>query len=675
MALADAHNDYEQTFKVLSNMVYSKPIALAALSQKTGIKLAELIRVCGRLEKEKIIRRSLENGNTYYILILEDYRDRIDELMGAEEEMDDTQRKELLARQNASNQNSRDAILKRRSMRASKGDEPEKVEPSVQIIKGPERISAMDLVAINRSTMANQRILRNKRQSESLPSVTPGQLLDSSSGINPSLSGGFRKTGMSSSSYKAIYVNKPVRGPQSSRSSFTSMPSGTYDSLCFDRSDTNFKQKEDIEPPSLGPIVPCKLAGSAASELKEDEVRRRLGFTDEDRVITILTPKPCHELWAACSALANAGGGTIILGMKRYGSGENANYFVKAIAKPEESIKTLVRAFNDRTYISDCPRDPEFIKIVQFGHKKLLSITIDPAQLSPAPLYTSHDSFCARDTAGCYMFKDGEIVHCAEDEVKQLWESKRLGACKPDWEQQDELIPVTMERKVKLNIPAGFDENVRPLSTNKCTYGQPLEYQFKYGKHRPYPGKLPPEREPVDLMEKVLAAQRAIQVNKQSSEKQIEPCRNVEMPTKENAKAAAVTPKEAVPASVLQGLLFAEDITVVAKETTKPECNKCAVVEEMDAPAAGSNLDMPPLLKDYDRAKLEEIAAPAVEHSRLPTIRLCEIAAELLQAVRLKPTELADLLNRKLVPVRDKVLPKIKESYDVQIVDGYYFIR
>lgn len=681
MALSDARRDYELVLKILANMVYSKPVALVSISQKTGIKLAELIDFCSMLEKEKIIRRSVDNGNTFYILIINEYQQKVDSLMAPQNY---EEKQPIRSTQAQSSMNSRDAILRRRSLRAAKLSEEAAAEPQPEPApKAPEPISAMDLFAISRSTMTNKRILRNSRTTSIQPKVTPEQTNESglqSSVSSPGLpagSGSFRKLGsLSSSSYKAVVMNKQSgRHSQVSRSSFAAMPPAGMDAVDFERSDTNFKQKEYIEPPSLGPIIPFRANVQASNELREPEVRNKLGLSPDEPFVALLTPRPCHDFWTACSAMANVGGGTIIIGMKKYGSGDEASYFVKAVNKPEEAIKILIRSFYDRSVISDCPKDPNFIEIIDFGHKKLLAVHIDPKQLSPAPLYTSKDSFCARDTAGCYTYKNGEVVHCTEDEVKELWQGRRLGNDKPDWNQDSQQVPIQMERKIKLNVPAGFDDDVRPLSRKDCTYGQPLTHTIPTGKHRVYPGKLPPEREPLAQTEQYAAAPKPVEAPSFA-----EPL----APAMQN-RTQPQTASDNTYNPMLQRLLSAEDITIVSPQNnsdkTAPAPKSPAKTPQTplksshDSTTNTPPMDMPPLLADADMNLINSIVAPVIEHPRLQVFRMCEVATELLKIVRLKPTELAELFQRKLVPIRDKVIPKLQENPNLHVVNGYYFIQ
>jgi hypothetical protein len=134
------------------------------------------------------------------------------------------------------------------------------------------------------------------------------------------------------------------------------------------------------------------------------------------------------------------------------------------------------------------------------------------------------------------------------------------------------------------------------------------------------------------------------------------PSRRIKAPAPTRASDAPSHPQ------TVNSLLLAEDIRPISTVSATPS-----------QPSAPATAHIPPKLAQADRAKLDAIAAPAIQHPRLPTARLCEIAITLCQHACLKPAELAELLNRKLVPIRDRVMPKIKEHPNVHCVDNIYY--
>ncbi|MBQ9817391.1 MAG: ATP-binding protein [Proteobacteria bacterium] len=677
MASRDVLNDCDVVLKILSVLNVSRPVALAAISQKTGVKLADIIRFSRRLEAEKIIERTTDNGNTFYVLKIEDYRDKIESMFERPAAPE--------PQQPAASLSSREAILQRRSKRAALAASAELQRVSSETNKRttPERISAVDLLALKRSSGSYPRIFNNTVPSR-VSGLNPAQTtIGCSSPLLPTQfrsSDSFKSVVRSSGSYKAVFVNRPAaKGSQSSRSSFTGMAPAGFEPMPFERSDTNFKQSSDIIPAVRGSIIPYRAMAQNKPDITEADIRNKLALSMDFPLITLLSPRPSHALWASCSALANVGGGVLVLGMKRYERDDDVTYYIKSVNNPEESIKTLLRAFNDRTIISDCPRDPNFIEIVEFGRKKVLVVHIDPEQLSSAPLYTSRDSFYSRDNSGCYTYRNGEVVHCTEEEVKALWIAKRFAQEEPDWDQNGVLIPVEMERRKKLNLPPILDDAVRPLSRKVSTYGQPLPqqhipYAMRVSENARHYGKTvePVQNQPEAIIpeeDKYGESSLAALIQEGTTER-----------VPRRAAALGSAPAEDTGTS-LQKLLIAEDIRISpqsgaskSKDVSKSKAEESVQPVLNPSDTTDDRGEVPPVLAGFDRSLLDEIAAPAIDHPRLPAVRLCEVSASILQEVRLSSAELADILHRKLPVVRDKIIPQLKQRSDFHQLDNTYYI-
>ena len=675
MGSREMPREYEMMLKILSMMVYGKPTALVLLSQKTGLKLADIIRYMKRLETEKIIRRSMDGGNTFYILDDEDYEEHLEALYPPDPE------KPLKP-----SMSSREAILKRRSFRnAQSADSPaaasSSVEKAAPVPAEPKRISAVDLMAIRRSSATNKRVYDPNR------SGTRSAILSGSSEFRRIDPDSPKLVSMpSSTGHKAVYINRPSsRNAAPSRSMFTALPPAGMDALGLERSDGEFRIREDYEKVNRQPLIPFHAASQISNEIADEEVRQKLGITPDDKLYTILSPRPTHELWSACSALANSGGGTLVLGLKKYVQDQNVTYFVKSIARPEEAMKIILRNFNDRSIISDCPKDPNFIKILTFGKKNVIVLQIDPSQLSNAPLFTTRDSFNMHTSKGCYLFRNGNVVHCTEEEIKALWQAKRLGQEIPDWDQTSEQAPVQMEHKIKLSLPTVLDDSIRPLSRKENTYGQqianPYHKRRTFGPSEALTGYMP---QPPMAASEIRAAQASRDWNENESSASEHAHSSFATASEDAEKQFAslisdgsftraqrntTGSPETSDNAPRQYLLFAEDICSSAPASDMDTTAEPAPV----LPKADD--DIPPCYANADRALLESIARPAVEHPRLPAIRLCEIAISLCKVARLKPAEIAELLHKKIVPVRDKILPKVKEDPNIHCIDGAYYIK
>ncbi len=683
-------SNYDKVLKILSSLEYSKPVALATISRRTEIKLGEVINFAKMLEEEKIIERGTDNGNTFYTLVMHDYHARVEAIFNPPP-VSETPAKVSV--------DSREAIRRRRSLRSAAASESASSSASLSgssdASSRPARsvaepISAVDLLAMKRSSSVNPRVYDSGISSTRIPRIS------SSSQVNP-------MADRRSSSYKSVYVSRPISRPMSSsRSMYTPAPPAGFDPMALERSDTNFRTQNNNAPVSMQPLIPSSAVAQASNEVSAAELFEKLEITEETPLLTVLGSRPSFDVWSSCSAIVNAGGGILILGMRQYGHGSDASFFIKSLARPEEAMTNIYKAFNDRDIISDCPKDMSFMSIVEFGRKKVLVLRLQPSLFARAPLYLTRDSFGMRTNQGCYIYRNGKAERCTLEETQLLWERIRLGTEIPDWEQKGEILPVQMSRSVKVNLPPVLDDAVRPLSRKVSTYGQPLpqnDYRLAHP-GRPFHASLPEIEPPAPSSvpePRYATGNTQIQEQKAATERDFKELMQdglLDVPVKRLKPNLS----SAQDRDTLQLLLFAEDIRISKQEQQKLEQQKLenalnsaekdkaiaatpsAKKSKTAAKAAETATlpltdDLPPRLSDANRAMLESIASPATEHLRLPTTRLVEIAASLLSTARLTPVELADLLQRKLPVVRTKILAAFSQNPKFKLVDNTYYIE
>lgn len=710
MAAHNAMNDYESTLKILSILDRSKPIALVTISQSAGIKYADIIRLCTPLIHADVIKRVLDSGNIYYTLLTDEYEAKVAEICNVAPPEDDDEIIDKRPR------DSREAIMIRRAMRAS--GVQEKVSRAGNVSaenesikkKSPERLSAYDLYAMKRSSPSFARPSDLSRSSQQLPSVQ-------SSAANPAQSRDANRRLSSSTTHKAVYINKPGQRRPDSRSSFNIIPPAFADSEAIERSDGVFKQTNPTAGRAQVPIIPDHALSSANNDIPEDELRDALQIRPDAPLITILSPRPCHEVWAACSALANTSGGYLVLGLRRYEKSGIVSYYPKSVQNPEDAIKNIYKSFNDRNIISDCPKDPSFITASQIRNKNIIVMHIDPAQFAPAPLYTTRDSFGMKTNQGCYLLIEGKIVHCTQDDVKNLWQQKRLGNDIPDWTQTSEQADIEMRRKISIHLPPVIDDAVRPLSRKTINCGKPVG-RPKLQKH------VPVKRAPEDMYEgeRLLAAGRYAAPTTETHA-QFGDHQDYGDIVKRKSVAAARTNSDrmlqpslfenlsdsnAFHKSTVQNILFAEDFNIPSPDHFSVECNldkkfnpraKKDKTETETQPAKKrsprsklqasaelqySDAQMPkkscancslPLYEFADRDLLSSIAQPVVDHPRLPMTRVCEIAKQLCARAQFTMQELGAVLNKKPAVIKDKVVAKLREDPNFAEENGVFYIR
>ena len=692
MASQNATGDYESTLKILSVLECSKPTALVTISQTTGIKLADIIRFCTLLVKANVIQRDVDSGTIYYTLLSDEYEAKVADIFDVAPRQDES----IIDKRP---RDSREAIMLRRAMRAS--GIHEKVEPAnakqEPPKKTPERLSAYDLYAMKRSTPGFSRSPDLSQSSQQLRSLR-------SSTMNPAQSSDDnRRFSQSSTTHKAVYINKPSTRRSDTRSSFNIIPPAFIDPEGIERSDGVFKQTNPNAGRAQIPLIPEHALSASNNDIPESEVRETLQIRPDAPLITILSPRPCHDIWSACSALANTSGGYIVLGLRKYEKDSDVSYFAKSVQNPEDAIKNLLKAFNDRNVISDCPQNNSFITASQIRNKNVVVINIVPSQFAPAPLYTTRDSFGMKTNQGCYLYIEGKIVHCTQDDVKALWQQKRLGDDIADWSQTSPRASVEMQRKVSVHLPQIIDDAVRPLSRKTSNYGHPIE-QHKYEKRT-----TPIKRSPEELYEGerllalgLLNASPTTKATEAQAKTTHTSSRHASSPSNSATSHQASlfdTLGNDAHKSTVQNLLFAEDITIPSPShislgnTAKNEPNDETTgrasktpkkrstrtkASDKETPAVATTTHTAshtnlPRYEDANQAILLEIAQPVADHPRLPMTRVCEIAKQLCTQAQFNIFELASILNKKAPVVKDKVLPKLREySNFVENGDIFY---
>ena len=677
-----AMSDMDITLKILSTLIMSKPVSLVTVSQETGIKLADIIRYCTPLVSEKILKRVMDKGNIFYILLTEEYESTLRALYQPDEapSSDDPI---------SENMTSRKAIMMRRSLRSSAGFEKvsrESQESTPASSTTPERVSALDLLAIKRSSTSLSYVPDASRSSSRRASQTSSTQLQSvHRDYDRSTTS---SSGLSSTSHKAVFINSPAPRRNDSRPAF-SAPMPPSDAPQMERSDGMFAQRNPSFRRHQEPIIPEFALTTTNNDVPDEEVREALQIPSNIPLIAILSPRPSYEIWASCSALANSGGGYIVLGMRKYVKDGNVTYFIKSVTTPEEAIKNIFRNFNDRNLISDCPKDPSFITTKTLHKKNLIVMHIDPALFGPAPVYTTRDSFGMKTMQGCFMYLDGEIVHCSQDEVKNLWTQKRLEKETPDWNQDAPQLDVEMSKKIHLHLPSPADDDIRPLSRKAPSQPTPASPTLRHSR-RTLKSTEPPQIDQIRTPYAPITAQAYQQFfNK------------ITVPAQPFDSSASTQPLREMHCDedTIPNLLLAEDIRIPSKKHLTPvpmssqnrpmpakqhdmlqeshtesDVAQAAVTYPADtspdpalppksaSPSPSRVAAIPPLYKDADHDLLHKIALPVLEHPRLPMARVCEISVKLCQNARFTVKDLAEILGKKTTPIRNKVMPVLRQD-------------
>ncbi|MFA5625176.1 MAG: hypothetical protein WC966_09015 [Bradymonadales bacterium] len=216
-----------------------------------------------------------------------------------------------------------------------------------------------------------------------------------------------------------------------------------------------------IKAPKLTPLPISSFRGdhSGRNEIDASELRKALKIDAEEALITMLsTSKLTHLFWTAFSAIANSGGGTIVLGIR---PPHNEKFFIKGVRQYRELVEQLRTKPPERETISDFVVHTKDIYTARVCRKNVVVIKIIREELLPQPVYVGLDSFCKKPRKGCFILKDNAVSKCSEEECKALW-SHYLGNEEADWQQSEtpRATPTIKHRSISSDDQTHADANV-----------------------------------------------------------------------------------------------------------------------------------------------------------------------------------------------------------------------
>ena len=465
--MGESPNDFEIAKKVLSLLEYGKAVSLKKLSSESEVSYQTLMFVMRPAIQSGLIARTRDDKEIFYTLRRLEYERELAQAYGQPVPEEERGRPSVITRtrnttliapaladegdasQSASPRRSGDTAEVRRRVTASVRESSTHLERVAKVAAKPEPETP-----VSRSSMELPFIDR-KRSQQLTASAIPSR--------NIPLSGAFKRAPSTSSSgtHKSVFINNVSN--RGSRSSFSAMPPQPLPNQLH-RTDTNFPMKSVSELPQRAtPILAFRTASNNV-EYSDAMIREVIGVTEGVPLLAIDSDKTCFELWSTFSALANSGGGIIMLGVRKHG----ISYVIRKNPHIEDLLRSVQKDFNDRTVISDAPRekDSPFIQTRADGKKQFIVIFVDPEAIERLPVFTKLDSFGAQKD-GCYCIKNNEVVRCNDEETKALWQKFYLVDEQPDWNQTGELLRVDMSRKLQLAQIDDEDSDEQTYLTNR----------------------------------------------------------------------------------------------------------------------------------------------------------------------------------------------------------------
>ena len=150
------------------------------------------------------------------------------------------------------------------------------------------------------------------------------------------------------------------------------------------------------------------------------------------------------EFWNTIVALANSGGGWVIVGVR---TRDGLDFFVKGLRDASDLRHRLAQEVRDRARISHPPFSSRSIRKLEIRRRQVLVIRVRCLSIFP-PLYAGFDSYSKRPHQGVFVIRRRQVVKCTPAEVEAMWRH---------WVEPDELKflpPPQRERVAAFSAPS-----------------------------------------------------------------------------------------------------------------------------------------------------------------------------------------------------------------------------
>ena len=153
-----------------------------------------------------------------------------------------------------------------------------------------------------------------------------------------------------------------------------------------------------------------ELLGATLSELLRAE-GRLVAMVARDR----LPP----NFWEFCAALANSGGGTLVIGVHQR---HNGLFIVKGLHKPELIVEALGKGASDRKNISRVLFSGGDISTQKILKKSIVRVNIKHSPTDRRPVYVGLDSYARHPRKGTFVLgESGMPIKCNAVATDALW--------------------------------------------------------------------------------------------------------------------------------------------------------------------------------------------------------------------------------------------------------------
>ena len=181
------------------------------------------------------------------------------------------------------------------------------------------------------------------------------------------------------------------------------------------------KPRHVIKKEKLTPLPISSFRNSTLRrfEITHDELCENLHLSkDEVLLPLLLTDGINFHFWICLSAIANYGGGYIILGVRK----RSDAYLIKGLRKSSTLKEDILDKIRDKKLISENILKEEDMKWTKVFKRNVLCIHVDKSSIPDKPIFVGENSFSKKPREGTFTVEAGEPVKCQEEFIREKWE-------------------------------------------------------------------------------------------------------------------------------------------------------------------------------------------------------------------------------------------------------------
>lgn len=165
--------------------------------------------------------------------------------------------------------------------------------------------------------------------------------------------------------------------------------------------------------------APSGPPGRGRFDVDEAELRALLEIPKDAPLIPMLAHHDATpDLWRHVSALANASGGFIALGVKQRHHGL---FTLKGLHAPDRLTSSILGEVKKPEVISRRILTGRNLRRYEHKRRKLLVVRIPELDAAVKPIYVGETSYHKKRNLGTFIYTDNKVRKATEDEITDMW--------------------------------------------------------------------------------------------------------------------------------------------------------------------------------------------------------------------------------------------------------------